>query len=89
MPCDETILYKVDIITHWDNTVKPPNLIDHTVKFSTNTHPRFNGKEYVLLKEFKICSACYHKHNWKFVEGNWDLRYGQRKYYYLCISKLS
>ena len=76
VPCDESILYKIGI-TENRMEVKPHDVIDYTVVISTNSDSNFNKDFYVELQQFQICASCYLR--WELAEGDWNLRYGQRK----------
>ena len=70
MPCDESMMYKVEI---------EPNKIDNsTITISTNNDPTYKDDSYVELQLFEIC--CETPKKWELVEGDWSLRYGSGKF---------
>ena len=74
MPCDESMMYKVEIESNRIDNV----IIDYSITISTNNDPTYKDISYVELQLFKIC--CESPKKWELLEGDWSLRYGSGKF---------
>ena len=73
VPCDESMMYKVEIkLNIIDNVV-----IDYVITISANNDNTYKDDSYVELKLFQISGT---PKKWELVEGDWSLRYGESKF---------